>query len=321
MNTLDFATINQLDTDYSAATVVAAAVDAGVVAADRIAIVPAGANRNAYAKEIKSLHNYQAEPLGHDKWLIQVNREGFYDMLPEGLFHSSPKFQQRTSKGKMMTDIRKWREEEHLARQFFMPFESEVYHVRMMLNRYENRLDKKLSFREFPKLLEPLWPELKQLSGEQCVVWMHIIPLVRYKRNDLSFLQEVIGLLFGLSCQMVPVANKPVPLDIPANLQLPLGMGTMGVDTVIGQQVMEYRDEVTLRFADLDQNDIIRLMPGGSTRKILHTLFSMLMPPEVSVELQVLGLPKDRLSAASDLDQSPLLGYNAHLSNCTNLHY
>jgi type VI secretion system protein ImpH len=316
---MDITTINQLDTDYTAATVAAAAIDEAGIPADRIAIVPIGANRNVYAKEIKNVQSYQGEvSLSQDKWLIQINREGFYDMLPEGLFHSSPRFQERTSKEKMITDIKNWREEERLARLFFMPFETEIYHVRTTMHRYENRLDKKLNFREFPRLLEPLWPELKQLNAEQFVVWMHVIPLVRYKRNDYHFLRAVIELVFRLPCRIERHRNRPVSVDLPLSLLYVLGQGRLGVDTHMGSQIVEYRDNLIIHFIGLDQNSITGFMPGGSNRKILNTLCQLLISMDIAVDLQISGVPNDRLATMADKAESPLLGYNAHLSSYTN---
>lgn len=317
---IDLSTINQLETDFTAASVVAALIDEGKVAADRINIAPAGADRNAYSKEIKSIQGYHSDSLRQDKLMVQVNREGFYDMLPEGLFHGSPKFQERTSKEKMISDVRKWREEERLARQFFMPFEAEVYQVRTMMHRYENRLDKKLDFREFPKLLAPLWPELNMLSAEQCVVWMHIIPLIPAKRNDLVFLESVVEALFRLSCQAIRQANRPALLPIPPQQQYALGKGKLGVDTLIGRQVVAYQDTVVIRLAQLAQDAIQLFMPNCTNRIILEKFCQFLLPVDAVVDIQLVGVPKDSLGGINDQFESPLLSYNSHLSTNKSLH-
>lgn len=305
--------INQLETDFTAVSVVAALIDENKIETDCINIVPVGADRNAYAKEIKRIHQYYSDALRLDKVTIEINKEGFYDMLPEGLFHSSPKFLERTSKERMISDVRKWREEEYHARQFFRPFESEIYHMRTIMHRYENRVDQKLDYNEYARLLTPLWPELNLLSADQCVVWTHLIPLIPYRRNNLKFLESMVESLFHITCHTSRQVNKPVSYAIPVQQQFVLGGGKLGVDTVIGHQIAMYVDVVTVKLLNLDQNSIALFLPDGINYKIMKKLCSYLLPLAAQITIIPVGIPKDRLGTESR--DAPLLGYNTKLSN------
>jgi hypothetical protein len=84
-----------------------------------------GIFRRFFSKEVEKILSH-SNTLKEEEWEVFLHREGFYDFLPEGFFH--------TNTGKYFKDhhetiaeFRKHKEEEKIARQFFMPLEQEFY--------------------------------------------------------------------------------------------------------------------------------------------------------------------------------------------------
>uniref|UniRef100_F4C6C1 Type VI secretion system baseplate subunit TssG n=1 Tax=Sphingobacterium sp. (strain 21) TaxID=743722 RepID=F4C6C1_SPHS2 len=306
--------INSLTTDFKASSIIAAILEEGEMQDDLVEIVPSGPDRSVYAKEIKGVEHYYSETLMQDRVVIKVNREGFYDMLPEGLFHRIPKYKDRMTKEEMIAHVRERREEEKFARQFFMPFEAALYHLRMLLDLYENRLDKRSSYRDLAKLFVPLWPEFATLDNEQCIVWMHLIPYIPHKRNDLSFLESAIEALFNVRGKVICQTQCTIKTEIPPAHQFALGNGYLGVDTIIGRHFMHQEDKVRILMGPAPIEKLLCFLPQQSNRRTLDTLCHYLLPIDTAVELQLSYLPGDRVGSLGKDSKYALLGYTAHLS-------
>jgi hypothetical protein len=134
---------NELFTDYKAVAHAADLIERKIIDADRIEIIPLGPDKRAFAKDIEDTTAYYSEKRRHERIRISTNREGLYDMLPEGLFHRPPTGSAGMDEESMIKDIRDRREEEKEARLFFTPFDAEINYVRIMTELYENMLDKK----------------------------------------------------------------------------------------------------------------------------------------------------------------------------------
>lgn len=311
---INSAHINSLTTDFKAGSFVAAILEEGEVGDDMVEIIPSGPNRSTYAKEISSVEHYYSDILMQDRVLVKVNREGLYDMLPEGLFHRIPKYKEQLTKEEMMADVREWREEEKFARQFFMPFEAALYHLRMLLGFYENRLDKKSSYHDLAKLFTPVWPEFARMDNEQCIVWMHLIPHIPHKRNDLSFLKSVMEVLFNVRAEIIQQSQHPVRESIPLNQQFSLGEGQLGLDTIIGDHFTDYEDRVCILIGPLQTEKLVSFLPQGPGRKMLDMLCAYLLPVETLVELKLSCMPEERVGSLGWDSKHSLLGYTAYLS-------
>lgn len=306
--------VNSLDTDFKASSFVAAMLEEEILEEGMVEIIPSGADRSAYAKDIKSVDHYYSESLSQDRVLIQVNREGLYDMLPEGLFHRTPKYKERLTKEEMIGDVREWRKEEKSARQFFMPFEAELYHLRTLLDCYENRLDKRSSYDDLAQLFAPVWPEFSTLDNEQCIIWMHMIPQIQHKRNDLPFLESIIEVLFDVQATVAQELPYPAQISIPPKQQVSLGKGHLGVDTIIGSHFTDYQDRVIIHIGPLATEKLTCFLPSGAARKLLDMLCHYLLPVQSHVELKLLCLADERIGSLGRESKHAVLGYTAHLS-------
>ena len=70
-----------------------------------------------------STHNFDTTVLPY--LLIELSRDGFYDMLPEGVFHYPTASEVRQDVADMTREYKKKKKEEQEARVFFTPFENE----------------------------------------------------------------------------------------------------------------------------------------------------------------------------------------------------
>ncbi|GGI27609.1 type VI secretion system baseplate subunit TssG [Pedobacter mendelii] len=304
---------NELFTDYKAIAYAADLIERKITEADQIEIIPIGAEKRAFAKDIESTTTYYSERRRQNRILINTNREGLYDILPEGLFHKPPRGSSGMNEEGMIKDIRERREEEKQARLFFSPFDVELNHVRIMTELYENRLDKKTTYTEFNQIFEMGWDEFSLLNKEQSIIWMHLLPEIQQKRRDIVFVSKVLTALFNLPITVVDNAAALKPLPIANELQMQLGKSALGIDTIIGDRFLPEQEMFNINIGPVTPQDLIKFIPGQQNRIILDMAISYLMPFDAEIEVELITAKDYQESILSPDGESAFLGYTVYL--------
>ena len=304
---------NELFTDYKAVAHAADLIERNIIAADRLEIIPLGPDKRAFAKDIEDTSVYYSEKRRHDRIRINVNREGLYDMLPEGLFHRPPTGSAGMDEESMIKDIRERREEEKQARLFFTPFDAEINHVRIMTELYENMLDKKTTYSDLSRIFEFGWDEFNLLNKEQSIIWMHLLPEIQQKRNDIDFVSKVLTALFNLPIAIVDATANVKPIKIADDLQIQLGSGSLGIDTIIGDSFMPEHESFNINIGPTSPQELVNFIPGQKNRAILDMAINYLMPVDTDVNVELLTAPDLQETVLSEDGERAFLGYTVYL--------
>lgn len=305
--------INTLDTDFKAITRVAEMLEHGDIKSGEVVILPVGSKRSAYAKDISGYASYYAESMLKDCLVVEVNREGLYDMLPEGLFHATPARGASLSESEMMHEIQLRRGEEKDARKFFMPFEAELNHMRTLLEWYENRLDKKTSYNDLAEVFAAEWPEFSQLDSDQKIIWMHLLPFIHQKRNNLFFLGQLLSVLFNIQVEVVLSASTFAELPIAEELQFKMGGGALGTDTVIGSSFLSDQEEIMIYIGPADSSRLVSFLPGTAHALLLDKVISYLVPVETAVKIEMITPQEEKTGSLGSHSAHTFLGFTVYL--------
>jgi hypothetical protein len=304
---------NELFTDYKAVAHAADLIERNVIEADRIEIIPIGPDKRAFAKDIENSNTYYSEKRRHDRIRINTNREGLYDMLPEGLFHRPPTGSAGMDEESMIKDIRDRREEEKQARLFFTPFDAEINHVRIMTELYENMLDKKTTYSDLSQIFEFGWDEFNLLNKEQSIIWMHLLPEIQQKRNDIDFVSKVLTALFNLPIAIIDATANVTPIKIADDLQMQLGSSALGIDTIIGDSFMPEHEAFNINIGPTSPKELVNFIPGQKNRAILDMAISYLMPVDAEVNVELLTATDFQETVLSEIGESAYLGYTVYI--------
>lgn len=304
---------NELFTDYKAIAHAADLIEREVIAADRIEIIPIGPDKRAFAKDIENSEVYYSEKRRQDRIRISANRESLYDMLPEGLFHRPPTGSAGMDEESMIKDIKDRREEERHARLFFTPFDAEINHVRIMTELYENKLDKKTTYADLSQIFEFGWDEFNLLNKEQSIIWMHLLPEIQQKRNDIDFVSKVLTALFNLSILLVDASANVSPVKIADDMQMQLGQSALGIDTIIGDSFMPDNEAYHINIGPATPQELIKFIPGQPNRAILDMAISYLIPVDADVNVELLTAADFQETLLTDGGESAYLGYTVYI--------
>ncbi|MFC4212428.1 type VI secretion system baseplate subunit TssG [Pedobacter lithocola] len=304
---------NELFTDYKAVVIGADLVERGEVDIENIELMPIGGDKRAFSKDLNEGYYYYSNNRSVSRYRLEVNRESLYDMLPEGLFHSPPKGSSSLDEEGMIQDIIDRRAEEKDARLFFSPFDLELNHIRLISEIYENRLDKRTTYNELNQIFQLGWHEFNLLNKEQSIIWMHLLPEINQKRNDLVFISNVLSALFNLPFLLQDVTHQVKPVTIEKEHLFILGQGSLGIDSIIGQNFIPENDRLLVEIGPASAHEVISLMPGKHQRKILDMALDYLIPVDTEIEISFVHSSANQPSILSEESPDVYLGYTVYL--------
>lgn len=305
---------NDLDTDYLAITKAASLVEEGIPI-DQIEIVPNGGRTRAFSKEIENIQSSISEWTDQETIRITSNREGLYDMLPEGLFHNLSVGREILDEDMMIFDIREKRAQEKDARQFFAPFEIELNQLRLRLSLFENRLDLSAKYDEKSKLFQKNWSELSLLDHRQKVIWLHFLPEIQHHKNDLIFMRKFIQLLLK-----IPVVIERKTILRPENTQnadstvaFKLGEGNLGVHSMVKNASTQEIELIQVKLGPASSAAISIFYPNQPGLSIIQSVFDYLLPVNCETEVIYELLPDSKHTILSTNEAASLLGHTSYL--------
>ncbi|MET3981059.1 type VI secretion system protein ImpH [Mucilaginibacter sp. UYP25] len=304
---------NQLDTDYKAVTLAAELIEQGLVSADGVIILPVGPQQRAYAKEINEVVNYTSVYRNREMLAIHINREGLYDMLPEGLFHQPPASSVMITEQAMIKDINIRREEEKQARAFFAPLEAELYHIRTIVELYESRLDKKSTYHELVNIFLKEWEEFRCFNNEQMVILMHVLPVIHEQRNNLTFISNILSIMFKVDIDLqYRLSTDTSPSKEVQALETKLGAGVLGVNFIAGL-VVEEEEELIINIGPLTAGQMLMFLPGTQFAGALDVLLSYFIPLSTTINTNYLVGPENQKMVLGFGDENACLGFTTYL--------
>lgn len=305
---------NRIDTDFKASTVAAALIEQDAPGTGDIIILPEGPHRRAYGKDIEEVSKYKSEYRERLMMRIHTNREGLYDMLPEGLFHRPPSSSIMMDEEDMVKDIKERRESEKQARNFFAPLEAALYHMRAQVELYENRLDKKSEYDELVNIFLKEWTEFRCFTNKQMLILMHVLPVIHEQRNNLPFISGVLGIVFDIDFQLnYETKQRPVGItDNTATGGTRLDGNTLGVNFVVGQ-IEEPEEELQLIMGPLSAQEMLNFMPGTRQHTALNVLLNYFVPMQTGTSTQFVIGPEFKKVVLGQESENSCLGFTTFL--------
>ncbi|AYL94955.1 type VI secretion system baseplate subunit TssG [Mucilaginibacter celer] len=304
---------NQIDTDFKAATIAAEIIENEMVNAADVVILPKGPKKRAYAKEIAGITIDKKTGGRKPVTTIYVNRDGFYDMLPEGLFHRPPASSVMITEEEMIKDIKARREEEKQTRRFFAPFEAELNYFRTLVELYESRLDKKNEYDELINIFLKEWQEFKCFTKKQMLILIHVLPVIHEQRNNISFAASVIHMMFDVPVTLQYKTIFPKQKNSPASQAgTALGGGTLGVNFIAGK-VKEIEQKLMMNIGPVSATRMLEFLPGTIAAEAIDVLLSYFIPLGTATQFNLLADAASQKLVIGGVGANATLGYTTYL--------
>lgn len=301
---------NSLSTDFRSEVIIASLIEQGMDP-ESIQIVREGTDRRNFSKDIEEIsRHYSVEDL-QDYFCVKVNREGMYDMLPEGIFHQSVHRRGEPDKEDLIDEIKVHREEEFFARKFFHLFEQAA--DKMLVDAYfhETKYDRKTTHREFVTLFEPYWPVLKELNQKQAVFFMHIIPVLHKIRTDFRAVEEAFSLILSVPVRITQVSLPAKKAE--RYFESQLNGHRTGTDFVLGNTFDDGELDLKLTVGPVSALRMRDFLETAQGYRILEELCDLFLPVNLFVVKEFKTAPEDSVFRLSDETETTFLGINSFI--------
>ncbi|MFT4093777.1 MAG: hypothetical protein QM640_09050 [Niabella sp.] len=260
-----------------------------------------------FAKDIYSLS------LIEDSWYrkyieIRLSRTGFYDMLPEALFHQpeTSEFRQRSGVAEMIDRYKKNTAKETDIRKFFQPFENEFFYQQMALENEEVSLLDTLKNKILSAYFLKFWELPITLKVSEAASFLLLFPYASTVNGNLPLMQACLSVLLNES---VIVENKvPKPIRAEGTLNDGLGEQPLGDYMICGNEFIEDYPNLCYSIGPLENSKVSDFIEGGHKDLIIQTFNNYFAPVEADIEVEI--VIDNQVSGMSFGADEVILGYS-----------
>src|SRR4051812_34279512 len=281
--------INDVETDFRA-EVIAAEMIENDTPADRVLIVPLGPSNRPQRKDIEGAEQEISEYDNKEFVLIKTHKEGLYDKLPEGLFHNQISYASDKTEKLVLEAIRRHRLEEKAARKFFLPFDTALNHVRVLVALYEIQLDKKFHFNHLVNVFVDHWEIFRHLDNLQANVFLQFLPLIHRIRDDWRAIEVFFELMFQTPAKLsMQIQRKQAGIADEEALDLDsrIGYGALGVDLTTGDYFAGGSfTQTMIRFGPVSAEEVAQFTHGKNKERLVLMLCDYLLPADMDIVIE-----------------------------------
>jgi type VI secretion system protein ImpH len=301
------------DADFKAEVIAAELIDNNVPA-EQIMILMLGSRKRSFRKDVDSVTEEISDYNNKEYTLITTHKEGIYDMLPQGLFHSPTIPKKANTQKEIIDNIKKHRIEERNARRLFLPFEAAINHLRIQMALFESRLDKGAHHNDLVNLFKNHWAIFKYLDTAQSDIFLQVLPLIHDIRDDYEAAATVFELLLSVP---VKITGRVQGLLKSANpVFSSLNDTQLGINFTTGNAVYDGgEDEIVVTLGPLNNKQLKLFMPETKNSKILEILCDYLLPVHVDINthFELIGTEKGMRLADKENDFNTTLGLSTYV--------
>jgi type VI secretion system protein ImpH len=301
------------DADFKAEVIAAELIDNNVPA-EQIMILMLGSRKRAFRKDVDSVTEEISDYNNKEYTLITTHKEGIYDMLPQGLFHSPTIPKKANTQKEIIDNIKKHRVEESNARRMFLPFEAAINHLRIQMALFEGRLDKGAHHDDLVNLFKNHWGIFKYLDTAQSDIFLQVLPLIHDIRDDYESAATIFELLLAVP---VKITGRLQGLLKSANpVFSSLNDTQLGINFTTGNAVYDGgEDEIIVTVGPISNKQLKQFMPGANNSKILEMLCDYLLPVHVDINtnFELFDREKGMRLADKENDFNSTMGLSTYL--------
>ncbi len=301
--------INAANHDIKAEVLIADLMENGLSPEDFV-VIPTGSFRRRFSSDIKKAETLR---LNNNQQLltVQINRDGIYDSLPEGLFHTAPDQPFREST-EMSQDSKKMRLEEKESRAFFVPFENEIFLQRTALETGERKILNRFRESLFDEIFPEFWNLDKSLNPLFVAGLVQLLHFAHWIAGNPTLTARSLELIIGerVRVHVVPSGKSKESEKKDAVDNILLGSARLGMDFVCGSRFDDLLPAMEFVIGPLQQGRIHDFLETGDTTKFLNVFYNYFLPVGTDVKTTVLISGEQQGFVLSGREFAPSLGYD-----------
>ena len=249
-----------------------------------VLIWPSGGFRRAAERDIK-----QIVPAGAMEWspkraVMELNRLGLYDLLPEGVFHAVRRSKPFVDPEEIIQEIRRNDEVEEAARLFFVPLDYELQFARLQIELAERRLTAEMLHDRTGRGVRGFWEPPREFNQKEVGKLLMLLPRIHRVTGSLPAMADAISGVLGVPVTMDHAYRQVHGINMSAPA---LEAATLGVDTVLYGAPSEVERCLMISIGPLEQSRADDFAPSESGFLKLSRMMEYLCAADQVWELDV----------------------------------
>ena len=271
-----------------------------------------GINDRPYLKDIKNIYSTYYG-LDNETIIMETYRESIYDYLPEGLFHP-PSLGMASKRGveSVVKEIRKQKEVEENARNFFQPFEQEFFYTEVSALLKETEFDIADQSDTLIKIFSEIWPLLGKVDQETAKIFFYILPFLHEVRGNKRWTERFLTAFLNVKVAIDFVPNIINKNDDELGITS-LGNAKLGITFIPNGKHMDGERNWQVTIGPVPYDEIHKYVEGTDFRDLLQSIYDYLIPITVKIEEKFITEKKDNSFIINATENSNRLGYSTYI--------
>lgn len=273
-------------------------------------LCPVGIFKRRFHKDIEGA--FIKEFLNNDRscLALEVNREGLYDMLPQGLFHQTERTLDKENAKVTVNAIKRQRQIEQESRKFFLPFEQEFFYLRIRLELEERKYWNESSQIFLEDVFQAIWSFPEFLSSKQLSKLIFLLPGTQEITGDFDAIENFLTYILEDEILLRSTQNEICQHEA---LSPALGSVQLGISFIAGDQVADIIPGLEVRVRPASPEKVTDYLAGGRQNRVLQHLLDYVIPMEVITTIKIIPGWEEKCFQLDSRDYNGRLDYTTYL--------
>lgn len=304
------AIINEIESithDIRAEIITNELIQSKIISESNIMIANEGQFSRAYRHDLLNASIVVDSYDNHESLKLNLSRDSIYDILPQGFIHSPNDNGTEKSVHQMIKEHKLQKKKATESRNFFNPFENEIFHYKTKIENTERDFLYQLNGSKPLEFFYVFWGLPKNFPEVMVAKFIQLLP----------YTYKIVGNI-DLSCRCLSsIIDEPVNFKTTgskeysnSNEEITLGNNRLGTDFICGNSYTDYSHNVTIEIGPITKNPYEKFINNGEIKKFIDCFYSHFFPMEV--ELKTLLLLNTEIEEFN-FNQQPVLGYSTRI--------
>jgi hypothetical protein len=237
---------------------------------------------------------------------IELNRDGLYDILPEGVFHAPFNKNERKD---YQEEYKKRLEEETSARLFFSPFETQLNKRLVSLEQKQREFAMNRNAGKNRLLFEYFFGNSVLLNDKQVLKLIYLLPLVHKVRGDVTLIAQVLGLVLNKNVFVKKYADHVNESLADKSFEIE---NKIGKDFILNTSINYCQWTYRVAINELSASEYDSFILDGSNKKIIDFLTDYLFPANANIIID-LNVKSEEQDFILTLGNKSILNFNTYI--------
>ncbi|MBE0393778.1 hypothetical protein HNQ02_002837 [Flavobacterium sp. 7E] len=299
--------IRDITNDIRAEVIANELIECHSIVQDEITISNLGQFSRAYRSDVLGV-TIQDDNYDKQQYLnILLSRDSIYDSLPEGYVHSLSDNNADKSVRQMIREHKHQKKQEGEARNFFKPFENEIFHYRTKIENVERDFLYKLNGSKPLAFFYDFWGLSTVFPAVLVSKFIQLLPYAYKIVGDIDLACRCLSNIIEEKVHYTTTTSKEYSDE---GEQIKLGENRLGVDFISGKNYMDYSMNLTLQIGPIANSPFYHYVNDGEIKNFIDCFCEHFFPMEVEVKIILL---MNKETEEFNFSKQPVLGYTTRI--------